>query len=158
VGDCVFIPAGTVHALGEGLLVAEIQQASDTTYRLFDWNRMGADGKPRPLHVEQGLEAIDFDRGPVGPQQPKPTERPTVSRLIECEKFVLDRWEFEQPQAAGGDDRFHIVSVLEGSLEVEGDPATAPVSRGGTIVLPAEIGEVQLTPQGKAVLLDAYLP
>ncbi len=158
VGDCVFIPAGTVHALGEGLLVAEIQQASDTTYRLFDWNRLGADGKPRPLHVEAGLEAIDFDRGPGGPQQPKPTERPAVIRLVESDKFVLDRWEFEQPQTAGGDDRFHIVSVLEGSLEVQGDPASTPLPRGGTILLPAEIGEVQLAPQDKTILLDAYLP
>ena len=57
-GDSVFIPAGTVHALGAGLLVAEIQQASDVTYRLFDWNRVGADGRARPLHVEAGLEAV----------------------------------------------------------------------------------------------------
>ncbi len=53
-GDCLFIPAGTVHALGAGLLVAEVQQSSDTTFRLYDWNRVGPDGKPRPLHVEQG--------------------------------------------------------------------------------------------------------
>jgi mannose-6-phosphate isomerase len=59
VGDCVFIPAGTVHALGAGLLVAEIQQTSNITFRLFDWNRLGADGRPRPLHVEEGLAVID---------------------------------------------------------------------------------------------------
>src|SRR5207245_2472669 len=58
-GDCLFIPAGTVHALGAGLLVAEIQEASDTTFRLFDWNRVGPDGNPRPLHVEQALATID---------------------------------------------------------------------------------------------------
>ncbi len=66
-GDCVFIPAGVVHALGEGLIVAEIQQASDTTFRLFDWNRVGTDGKPRPLHIEQALEVIDFNAGPISP-------------------------------------------------------------------------------------------
>ena len=59
-GQCLFIPAGTVHALGAGLLVAEIQQASDTTYRLFDWNRTGPDGQPRKLHVEEALAAIDY--------------------------------------------------------------------------------------------------
>ena len=62
VGDCVFLPAGTVHALGRGLLVAEIQQSSDVTYRLFDWNRVGPDGKPRRLHVQEGLDVVDFAR------------------------------------------------------------------------------------------------
>ena len=70
VGDCIFIPAGTVHALGAGLVVAEIQQASDTTFRLFDWNRVGPDGKPRQLHIEESLAAIDYSAGPVQPQVP----------------------------------------------------------------------------------------
>lgn len=158
VGDCVFIAAGTVHALGEGLLVAEIQQSSDTTYRLFDFNRVGPDGKPRPLHVEQGLEAIDYDLGPVGPQPPQTTGRPGVSRLVTCEKFILDRWRFDTPQPAGGDRRCHIVTVLEGSLRVEHDPTGREILPGGTVLLPAELGQVQLSPKGSTVLLDAYLP
>jgi mannose-6-phosphate isomerase len=158
VGDCVFLPAGTVHALGEGLLVAEIQQASDTTYRLFDWNRVGPDGKPRPLHVEEGLEAVDYDRGPVGPQQPQPTDRPGVSRLIQCEKFILDRWRFDTPLSVGGDRTCHILCVLEGSLGVQRDPTGRPLPPGGTILLPAEPGPVELDPLGSTALLDAYLP
>ncbi len=113
VGDCVFVPAGTVHALGAGLVVAEIQQASDTTYRLYDWNRVGVDGKPRPLHIEQGLQVIDYDRGPIVPQQPKPTQNSAVQRLVECDKFVLDRWQLKSRHTLGGDDRFHILAVLE---------------------------------------------
>ena len=128
-GDCLFLPAGTVHAIGAGLLVAEVQQSSDTTFRLFDWNRVGPDGKPRPLHVEQGLAAVDFHRGPVNPVQPQPTERPWVSRLIACEKFIIDRWDFDQPQTIGGDDRFHIVCVLQGAVRIEGDPQIAPLPR-----------------------------
>jgi mannose-6-phosphate isomerase len=158
VGDSVFLPAGTVHALGAGLLVAEIQQSSDVTYRLFDWNRLGPDGKPRALHVEQGLDAVDFRRGPVGPQQPRPTERPEVSRLVECERFILDRWKFAAPMAAGGDNRCHIIVVIEGTVRIEGDPSAAALSRGGTALLPASLGAVQLNPVGPAVLLDAYLP
>ena len=158
VGDCVFIAAGTVHALGEGLLVAEIQQSSDTTYRLFDWDRLGPDGKPRQLHVEQALEAIDYDRGPVGPQQPHETGRPGISRLVECEKFILDHWRFDAPQPAGGDRRCHIISVLGGSLRVERDPTGRAIPPGGTVLLPAGLGQVELRPQGGTVLLDAYLP
>jgi len=157
-GDCVFLPAGTVHALGAGLLVAEIQQASDTTFRLFDWNRLGPDGKPRPLHVEQALEVIDFERGPVQPQRPKPAELPGRERLVECEKFVLERWKLEGRGQAGGDGRCHILSVIEGSIRLEGDPADTPLTRGQTALLPASVGPLAVEAQPQAVVLDAFLP
>ena len=157
-GDCIFLPAGTTHTFGDGVLVAEIQQSSDATFRLFDWNRVGPDGKPRPLHVEQALEAIDFGRGPVAPERPRPTERPQVSRLVECPQFWLDRWEFDAPLPAGGDRRCHIIAVLEGAVRIEGDPADAALPRGGTALIPAGLGQVRLSPQGRATLLDAYLP
>lgn len=159
VGDCVFLPAGTIHALGAGLLVAEIQQSSDTTYRLFDWNRAGPDpGAPgRPLHVQQALDAIDYNRGPVQPQRPAPTDRPHVERLVECEKFTLDRWQFNSPQPIGGDDRFHFIAVLDGHLEIPGD-LCASLRRGDTALVPAALGTLQLKPNGQVTLLDAYLP
>ncbi len=156
-GDCIFIPAGTVHAIGKGLLVAEVQQSSDTTFRLFDWNRVGPDGKPRALHVEQSLDAIDFDRGPISPQRPEPTGNPSVSRLVACDKFIIDRWDFKEGRAIGGDERFHIVCVLEGAVRMEGDPQIAPLSRGFCALLPASTGKVRLVPQGRTVLLDVYL-
>ena len=71
VAECVFLPAGVVHAIGGGLLIAEIQQSSDVTYRLFDWNRLGPDGEPRQLHIDEALACIDFNYGPGGPQIPK---------------------------------------------------------------------------------------
>jgi mannose-6-phosphate isomerase len=157
-GDCVFLPAGTVHALGQGLLVAEIQQSSDVTYRLFDWNRLGSDGKPRALHIDEGLAVVDYATGPVNPRAPQPTERSWVSRLVQCEKFVLDRWEFDSDRTIGGDQRCHIVCVLQGAVEIEGDPTSRPVPRGGTALLPAALGPVRLTPRGRTILLDAYLP
>jgi mannose-6-phosphate isomerase len=157
-GDCIFLPAGTAHTFGGGVLVAEIQQSSDATFRLFDWNRLGSDGNPRPLHVDQALEAIDFQRGPVTPQRPRPTQRPPVSRLVECPKFWLDRWEFDAPLPVGGDRACHIIAVLEGAVRIEGDPADTALTRGGTAFLPAGLGQVRLSPQGKATLLDAYLP
>ena len=157
-GDCVFLPAGTVHALGAGLLVAEIQQSSDVTYRLFDWNRVGPDGQPRPLHIEKGLDAVDFTRGPVGRQQPHPTERPEVVRLVECEQFAWNRWHFDSPITLPDDNRCHVVSILAGVVLIEDDPTAEPVSRGGTVLLPACVGNIRMMPQGPTVLLDAYLP
>ncbi len=158
VGDCIFLRAGTVHALGAGLLLAEIQQASDTTFRLFDWNRTGPDGKPRPLHVEQALEAIDYNLGPVQPCAPAATDRPHVSRLVECDKFVLDRWQFDQPQETSSIDRCHILAVLSGAVNVEGDAVARPLQTGDTLLVPAAAGSVRLTPMSPTVLLDAYLP
>jgi mannose-6-phosphate isomerase len=154
VGDCVFLPAGTIHALGAGLLVAEIQQSSDTTYRLFDWNRIGADGRPRPLHVEQALDVADYARGPVNPQRPAPTDRPHVERLVESDKFILDRWKFDSPQTIGGDDRFHLIAVLDGQMEIPG----TSLSRGNTALFSAALSTLEMMPQGYVTLLDAYLP
>lgn len=159
VGDCAFIPAGTVHALGAGLLVAEIQQASDTTFRLFDWGRLGPDGRPRPLHVEQALETIDFARGPVQAQTPGPAGRPGASRLVECPHFNLERWTIEGRQEAGGDGRFHVLMVLEGEAAVEGDPVRQWLRPGATLLLPAVLGPVGVTPRdARAMLLDACVP
>ncbi|HVX61356.1 MAG TPA: type I phosphomannose isomerase catalytic subunit [Pirellulales bacterium] len=158
-GDCIFLPAGVVHAIGAGLLIAEIQQASDVTYRLYDWNRVGADGKPRQLHLEQALEAIDYAYGPAHPQQPQATERAHVSRLVDCDEFVLDRWQFDQPQPAGGDERCHFLAVLSGEISVAGDPANRPLGKGATVLIPAALGPVLVAPTtGRAVVLDAYLP
>jgi mannose-6-phosphate isomerase len=157
-GDCVLVPAGMVHAIGGGLLIAEIQQASDATFRLFDWNRRGPDGKPRPLHVAQALETIDYGLGPGQFQAPKSTENPLVERLVTCDKFLLDRWEFERQVAIGGDGRFHILVVVSGAATVERDAVGEPLQRGGTLLVPAATGPVRLEPHDKTVLLDAYLP
>jgi mannose-6-phosphate isomerase len=158
VGDCIFIPAGTVHALGAGLIIAEIQQASDTTFRVFDWNRVGPDGQPRPLHFEQALNVIDYATGPVAASQPLPTERNHVSRLVACDKFVIDRWEFAATQTIGGDDRCHILAVLEGEVQVSGDPMDEPLTKGQTMLLPTAAGECELVSTAKTLMLDMYLP
>jgi len=155
-GDCYFLSPGVVHAIGPGLLVAEIQQASDTTYRLYDYDRRGPDGKARELHIEQALAVIDFAHGPVVAQRPRRTERPGAERLVECSKFVLDRLRIEDGQTVGGDDRCHILAVTEGEVALPGDPLGKPLTRGSVALLPAELGTVAL--QGKGAALDAYLP
>jgi mannose-6-phosphate isomerase len=158
VGDCIFLPAGAVHALGEGILVAEVQQSSNVTYRLFDWNRVGPDGKPRQLHLERGLDAVDFALGPIAPQKPQPTGTPGVTRLVACDKFIMDHFEIDAPATLGGDDRFHIVQPLAGELRVEGDASVAPLKLGDTCLLPAGLGKTKISSEGKCAFLDYYLP
>lgn len=158
VGDCVLIEAGTVHALGAGLLVAEIQQASDTTYRLFDWNRIDRDGKPRELHIERSLAVIDFTRGPVSPQPPRTSNRPHVERLAACDKFILDRWHIDETKSLPVESRFHILVIVDGTLALRSSNDSCELRRGGTILIPACCRDVELAPRGKAVLLDMYLP
>ncbi|MCO6459050.1 MAG: class I mannose-6-phosphate isomerase [Pirellulaceae bacterium] len=157
VGQCVFLPAGTVHALGAGLVVAEIQQASDATFRLFDWNRVGADGKPRPLHVEAALDAIDYGRGPVLPQTPRPAADPDAETLVTCDKFELTRWRLDRPRTWGGDRRFHILSVVGGRATLQWESSTV-LTTGQTILLPACQPPTCLAPDPRVELLDMCLP
>jgi mannose-6-phosphate isomerase len=157
-GDCVLIKAGTVHALGAGLLVAEIQQASDTTYRLFDWNRLDTDGKPRQLHIQEALDVTDYKRGPVDPIIPSSTADPKVEHLAKCDKFVLDRLRLSEPRTLANDDRFHILAVVEGSISVTSPNQNFELSRGGTVLAPATTRKVKILPRDRAVVLDMYLP
>jgi mannose-6-phosphate isomerase len=158
VGDCIYLPAGAVHALGRGIVVAEVQQSSDVTYRLFDWNRLGPDGKPRQLHIDRGLEAVDFSLGPIFPQSPQTTDAPKVVRFVACDKFIIDRWQIDAPAVLGGDDRFHIVQPLSGAIRVEGDPERKLLRLGDTCLVPAGVGRVAVTPKPSSAFLDIYLP
>src|SRR5262249_39108320 len=96
-GDCVFLPAGTVHAAGGGVLMAEVQQTSDATFRLFDWNRLDSQGKPRQLHLEEALASIHWDYGPVAPRHVEGfcldgrngDARSFQQPLVECAYFRL---------------------------------------------------------------------
>jgi len=147
-GDCIFIPAGTVHAIGAGLVVAEIQQSSDVTYRLHDWNRTGPDGKPRPLHLEAGLEAVTRF-GPVSPATATTTADPAVSRLVTCDHFLFDEVVPQGPWQLGGDDQSHLLAVVEGQVafdEAWGLPTLGP---GQTALVPASLPPQSLRTVGK---------
>jgi mannose-6-phosphate isomerase len=143
VGQCVFIPAGTVHALGDGLLVAEVQQSSDTTFRLFDWNRVDAAGKSRPLHIQQSLEVTDYDRGPIHPQTPEP-DQGGWERLVDCEKFNLRRARHSSAASrfsTGNNDSPVVLMVTSGRVSVEGEGwESRSFTTGDTVLLPAALG------------------
>jgi mannose-6-phosphate isomerase len=155
-GDCFFIPAGTVHAIGAGLMIAEIQQASDVTFRLFDWNRNGPDGTPRRLDVEAALNVTDFIGGPVACQRPQAIRPSVVSRLVSCPAFSLDRWTWQGDESLGGDDTFHLVTVIEGEANLVAKSGRASLARGQTSLIPA-CCQVQMHAAQPCVMLDAHL-
>ncbi len=146
-GDCIFIPAGTVHAIGAGLLIAEIQQCSDTTFRLFDWNRVDREGRARPLHVEQAIAATNFDRGPVAVQVPRPGGPGEAEELVRCDKFVLNRVTLDRGSSFSVEtkDGFRIVTVVRGEVSLAGDPIEQPLRLGETALIPASLACVTAT-------------
>lgn len=156
-GQALLVPAGAVHALGEGLLVAEIQQSSDVTWRLDDWGRVGSDGRSRTLHVDEGLAAINDRLGPLDPTWGTPTARPECLRLAACPQFVFERWRLDGPLPLGEAGRFTFLAVVDGTLRLAGDDA--PFQRGQTVLLPASLGPVEAEPiAGPATVLAVYLP
>lgn len=168
VGDCIFIPAGTVHAIGAGVLLVEVQQMSDATFRVYDWGRTGVDGRPRPLHIEQALAVTDFRTGPVDPVQTTLDELPdgagTREVLVDCHYFRLCRYRLQGPTTVGAADRFTILVGLAGSARLSAwqdsdDAASYPLELGETRLLPAAIGPCRLTPDlGAAIVLACDVP
>jgi mannose-6-phosphate isomerase len=141
-GDCVFLPAGTVHAVGGGVVMAEVQQASDVTFRLYDWNRVGVDGKPRQLHIQEALQSIDWDAGPVAPVVPRPIAgMPTgvqTERLVASPYFEMDRVRLEASELAEPGGQLIIWMVLEGAGELRTECGYgASFRRGDTVLVPA---------------------
>jgi mannose-6-phosphate isomerase len=130
-GESIFIASGRLHAIGAGFLIHEIQQNSDTTYRVFDWNRLGLDGKPRELHVAESLASIDFtDFEPA-------MDTPVGDTLASCEYFQADRKSLAAGETIANprDDRFSILSIADGQLESEGGRR---FGKGSFILLPRD--------------------
>lgn len=158
-GEALFTPAGTIHAIGAGVLLYEVQQYSDVTYRLHDWNRVASDGSARELHVARGMEALDF-----GHDSPTPVTglqiEPGRDVLTACRYFALERWTLAASRHTRLDGATcHIATVLSGtaSLAASGlDPVT--VAAGRTVVVPAGCGDYVIEPAGTATVLVAYCP
>ncbi len=160
-GDCILIESGTVHAIGAGVLLAEIQEMSDATFRIYDWGRVGADGKPRPLHLREAMESIDFERGPVNPI--KPAAEPIASdgareKLSRSAYFALERLTLHLPTAVGQHDRFTILMGLEGSADVGHGGEHVRLEFGQTVLLPAALGPCEIVPLNQARVLTCVVP
>jgi mannose-6-phosphate isomerase len=156
-GDCVFLPAGTVHAVGGGVLMSEIQETSDVTFRLYDWDRVDAQGRGRQLHLEEAIASIHWDAGPVTPIAARDVLRAADrGELVRCDAFVLEfRWVTQPTELTGGRMQTLIVVGGDGTWS-DG----RPLSVGESWVLPAAMATRTLTPGPSGVLafLLARLP
>jgi len=160
-GDCILIEAGTVHAIGAGVLLAEIQEMSDATFRVYDWGRTGADGKPRPLHLREAMESIDFERGPVEPITPE--AEPIAGggireKLSRSAYFALERLALNEPTTVGQHDRFTILIGLEGCSDVRHGAECVQLEFGQTVLLPAALGPCEIVPRTDARVLTCVVP
>jgi mannose-6-phosphate isomerase len=156
VGDVVYIPAGTVHALGAGLVILEIQQASDTTFRLYDWNRVGKDGQPRPLHIEKALEVIDFNRGPVEPI--RIASASGNDELVKSPYFELRRIKQAKSFSIEEQSLCRMWTVIEGAMQINGEPSGDILTAGQTVLIPASWSTIEVRVHEPVTILEATLP
>ncbi len=159
-GEVFFVPAGLVHAIGQGVLLAEIQQTSDVTYRIYDWDRKNTDGNERDLHLDLAVDAIDYSLPKQVPVVYEPY-RIGEQKLVECEFFVCSLLQVETDFTK---DYYTIDSVVvymcvEGNgtiLYGEGESET--ISQGETILLPASLCEITIHPRESLTILEVYVP
>ena len=148
-GEAWLCLAGTVHAIGPGVVLLEIQQNSDSTFRLYDWGRMGLDGKPRPLHIEKSVRAIAGRVLALRLGRPRPLRWLSfpAERLVECDKFVVDRWHVRSPSVRPANPACEILHVVEGDGVLR-DSKWPPIRlrRGRTVLVPACVGELEIVP------------
>jgi mannose-6-phosphate isomerase len=160
-GNAVFLPAGTVHALGGDIVVFEVQQNSDVTFRLYDWNHIDAKtGKPRALQVDQALACIDFAQGAKEPivsvmVATMPAKR---ERIFQCRHFLLWRLRGKSPFIVGEKDVPRILVCLKGKGEIEHDDVVYAAGKGDVFLLPAAVGLCTFRPLSEVNLLEIKIP
>lgn len=158
-GDVFFLPAGRVHTIGKGLLLAEIQQTSDVTYRIYDFDRKDAEGNTRELHVEAALDAIDYkfydeyktNYSPVGDE---------LVDVVSCEYFDTRKMALTTPMSRDYSevDSFVIVVVVEGAGSMETEAGSIDVKAGQALLIPAELKGVTYLPNAELTVLEAVVP
>ena len=154
-GDAMFLPSGRVHAIGAGLVIFEIQQNSDTTYRVFDWNRVGRDGKPRDLHVAESLASIDFNDFEPGLVQSRPAGDEAKTRLLADDPL----FKVEAVEMKSGTNlnlklhKLQIVAVVRGQLEIKAGSGSVNLTGGRFCLVPASLEQTKIMTKSNVVLL-----
>ncbi|MCX7006030.1 MAG: class I mannose-6-phosphate isomerase [Kiritimatiellaeota bacterium] len=162
-GDAVYVPGGRVHAIDAGCLIFEVQQNSNTTYRVYDWGRVGFDGQARPLHINEAMRVINWNDAGVAKVQPARLVAlggTQVERLLASPYFRVERYCIADPCTCRGDGgSFRIFFIIAGKLQITLDHHTEILTAGTTCLIPAAIPECPLDPvDGPAMLLRITLP
>jgi mannose-6-phosphate isomerase len=160
-GDAVFVSAGTAHTICPGVVLCEVQQQSDITYRVFDYNRVGADGKSRALHLRQALDVMRFGEQKGGLCDPLRITRGGVTETLyaACRYFATERWEFrERIEAATSPEHFDLLIFLEGRGRIEFAGGAESFAPAEVWLFPAVLGPYRLAPESATTLLRAFVP
>ena len=161
-GDVFFIPAGMVHAIGEGIVIAEIQQNSNITYRVYDWNRVGLDGKPRELHIEKALDVIDFDLefAACHPERSRRISTRSKSTILaSCPYFTTELLEIKEKHRENTYNKgFHVLIGIEGNFKIlysgKGQKCEETIKKSETVLMPACVGEYTII--GKGTMIKTF--
>jgi len=160
-GEAVLIEAGTVHSLGDGVVVFEAQENSDVTFRLYDWDHIDPKtGEGRPLQVDQALACVNFDQGPVRPAAPRLDDGMIAGRerLIDCAHFTIWRIRSAAALSVGAVDEPRVLICIDGEGDVEYMDEIYPMAKGGVTLLPASLGVRPFHPRGAVTLLEIAGP
>ena len=158
-GDVFFIPAGLVHAIGRGVMVAEIQESSDVTYRIYDYKRTDEKGNERELHTAEALDVINFSASKNPKSHYTLTTNADPQLLVSCEYFTTNILELDKPRRMQNvpDGTFVVYMCLEGRLEISGGTSNVLVSKGQTVMIPAGMDVPTFIHEGKVRLLEIYI-
>jgi mannose-6-phosphate isomerase len=160
LGDTVFVRAGTVHSLSD-VVVFEVQENSDVTFRLFDWNHVDPQTKQRrPLQVDQAMACINFKQGEIGPVKTvaETTEPNFLEKLIGCDHFGVHRLSGDSPFVVGAEKTCRVVVCIEGRGELDHAGTNYPFTEGDVLLLPAVVGACSCRPNGTVTMLEVSLP
>jgi mannose-6-phosphate isomerase len=157
--DVIFLPAGRVHSIGKGLVIAEIQQTSDVTYRIYDFDRVDNQGNKRQLHTEEALDAIDYEHYPEYKTSYRQVSN-EITQVVSSNYFTTSRLHFTQAVQRNYQDidSFVIYICLEGSFTIDFQQGSVAVKKGDSVLLPASLKEVILRPDGESKLVETYVP
>ena len=157
-GDTIFVPAGTIHAINAGIMLFEIQQKSDLTYRVYDYDRRDVQGRPRELHIERALDVTSYAAAEPAVVEPKRLDA-ARTLLVSCLYFAMERLDLAAPLAAATDPgSFEILTAIDGAASLSWANGAQHLTRGESIVLSASLGAYKLEPDASATLLRCYVP
>ncbi len=166
-GDAVFVPAGTAHTIGSGLVLCEVQQTSDVTYRVYDYGRRHPDGSARSLHVNKAMDVLNFEQqrgGKISPSRVAAQDA-GIAHLVACRYFAVEKWEFAKPVSQRSEPEcFELWIVIAGRGRITwntvrgNNPGPAEYSAGEAWFVPASLGQWQIGPAAATTMMRVFVP